>query len=196
MDRIVRNDSLWSGSRSRAPSWPAAFLLLTVALWLPGCQVSLHDAIARNDLQRADQMLRENPSLLESRDHLEKTPLHHAVTFQRPDAVDFLLRQGAQVNATDVTGMTPLHTAAMFGRGREAEILLAAGADVTRRDRFGDTPLHTAAIFGAAELTGFLGEYGADPAARNAAGKTAFDLAIRYDHKRTALRLKRLEQGQ
>lgn len=174
---------------------PAVVLwLLAGALILAGCGQSLHDVVARNDLKFAEQMLRGHPGLLETHDRLGKTPLHHAVTFQRPAAVTFLIERGAQVNAADITGMTPLHTAAMFGRIEEAERLLAAGADIHARDKFGDTPLHTAAVFGAAGLIELFGEYGADAGVRNVAGKTPFELALEHRRRRTALRLKRIEQ--
>lgn len=169
--------------------------LVLSSLILAGCEASLHDVIARNDLQTAARMLSANPGLIESRDRLQKTPLHHAVTFRRLDAVTFLIERDAQVNAADLTGMTPLHTAAMFGRIDEARRLLAAGADIHARDKFGDTPLHTAAVFGAAGLIELFAEYGADAGVRNVAGKTPFDLARDYRHGRTALRLRRLNQS-
>ena len=71
------------------------------------------------------------------------TPLAWAADAGSVEAVDLLLRHGADVNQDAIVGTTALHAAAMGGstRGardpdayrRTAEILIAAGADVNRR---------------------------------------------------------------
>ena len=81
------------------------------------------------------------------------TPLHHAVRFRSPAAVETLLEYGANVNQVcKRSGSTPLHRAVTStgaprtaGKQREAleiiALLLKAGADPTIRNKSGKTPL-------------------------------------------------------
>jgi uncharacterized protein len=80
------------------------------------------------------------------------TPLHHAVRFRSPAAVETLLLHGANVNqACKRSGGTPLHRAVTStgapetaGKQVEAraiiELLLQHGADPTIRNKVGETP--------------------------------------------------------
>lgn len=80
------------------------------------------------------------------------TPLHHAVRFRSPAAVQALIECGADVNrACKRSGGTPLHRAACStgapgtaGRQQEAreivELLLAAGADPNIKNKQGKRP--------------------------------------------------------
>lgn len=77
------------------------------------------------------------------------TPLHHAVRFRSPAAVETLLRHGANVNQTcRRSGSTPLHRAVTWSgapatAGKQAsarqiiELLLRFGADVSIRNKNG-----------------------------------------------------------
>ncbi len=82
------------------------------------------------------------------------TPLHHAVRFRSPVAVETLLRHGARVNqACKRSGSTPLHRA-----------VTSTGAPETagKRDE-------------ARRIIQILLEFGADPALRNKSGKRPVD---------------------
>jgi tankyrase len=80
------------------------------------------------------------------------TPLHHAVRFRSPVAVETLLRLGAAVNQTcKRSGSTPLHravtwsgapaTAGKRAQAREiVEILLRYGADPSIKNKSGKIP--------------------------------------------------------
>ena len=79
-----------------------------------GAKLDLWSAIA---LDRADDVrtiIARDPSLLRarmSRSEHQRTPLHHAAAENRPTIVRLLLDLGAEVNATDATGVTALTTA-------------------------------------------------------------------------------------
>jgi tankyrase len=82
------------------------------------------------------------------------TPLHHAVRFRSPAAVETLLQHGAAVNQScKRSGGTPLHRAVTWTGAPET-----AGKSNEAR-----------------EIIRLLLEYGADPAIRNKSGKTAAD---------------------
>jgi ankyrin repeat protein len=150
---------------------------LVAAMVLAGCADSLHDVVARGDLETAQAMLKADPSLVNGRNELGKTPLDYAVTFKQLGAMELLVRHGADVNAADNTGMTPLHVAAMFGRKAEAQWLVDHGASVEARDIYGDTPMHTAAIWNHGQIIQVLIAKGASLTEGNAKGKTPLDLA-------------------
>ncbi len=75
-------------------------------------------------------------------------PLHRAAYGDQPEAISFLLENGAAVNARNERGWTALHWAALCGNERVALALLAAGADPVARDQDDTTPLHLAAVGG------------------------------------------------
>lgn len=156
------------------------------AILLTGCGVSLHDTVARGDLERAKAMIARNPEVVHSRGYLDKTALHYAVMYKRIDAMALLLEHGADINAADYTGMTPLHVAALAGRRDEARWLIAHGADIEARDRFGDMPVHTAAVFGQGGVVKLLLDHGAALDAVNNEGKTPLDLAWKNRRERAA----------
>ena len=79
--------------------------------------------------------------------HIRGDPLLcHAIEFfsddNRVNAVQFLLKHGAHVNAGDFRLVTPLHVAARAGCPEVARILLEHGADVGLQDNYGRVPLH------------------------------------------------------
>ncbi len=76
---------------------------------------------------------------------LRLTPLHIASLMGEKTQVEFLLDNGADVNACGEEMMlTPLHFAAVTGLEDVLEMLLDRGAMVNARDKDGDTPLKLA----------------------------------------------------
>jgi len=142
-----------------------------------GCGVSVHDAVARGDINLVQTLLTKHPDGVNAQTKRGKTPLHYAVSYAQQPCMDLLLERGANINAQDATGMTPLHVAAMLGRTGQARWLLDHGALRDSKDSFGDTPLHTAAVFGQGGMVRLLLEAGADASIPNARGKTPADLA-------------------
>ena len=66
----------------------------------------------------------------------------------RVNAVHFLLKNDAQVNAVDGESMTPLHWAAYVGCPTVARILLEHGADAGVQNESGQVPLHLVPALG------------------------------------------------
>jgi hypothetical protein len=72
------------------------------------------------------------------------TLLHIAAGGRYGAEVEWLIAQGADVNATDADGQTPLHGAASNSDPTTCSILLKHGALLAHRDRNGKTPLDLA----------------------------------------------------
>ena len=112
------------------------------------------------------------------------TALHWAAHWNDLDAVNLLLRAGADAKTANRYGATPLSEAAALGNAAMIEALLKAGADpktLTTPD--GETVLMTAARAGNAEAVRILLDHGADVNAReNYKGQTALMWAAAERH--------------
>ncbi len=93
-------------------------------------------------------------------------------------AITTLLKQGADVNATQGDAVTGLHWAARLGDAEMARMLIMAGANVRATTRFASyAPLHLAAERGSADVIAPLLNAGADPNAKTSTGATPLMLA-------------------
>lgn len=72
--------------------------------------------------------------------------------YGRRDVVDFLLANGASINARDDGGLNPLHNACSFGHNDVVRLLLDAGANPNTRDNWNYTPLHESASKGKVDV--------------------------------------------
>jgi len=71
------------------------------------------------------------------------TALHAAVAF--PEALEFLIKSGAEVDKVDYAGKTPLmRSLTQHAPDESTELLIKAGADLTLRDRTGNTVIYWA----------------------------------------------------
>jgi ankyrin repeat protein len=91
------------------------------------------------------------------------SPLIDAVKKQDVQSVRALLKQKANVAATEADGFTALHWAAQRDNTPLVELLLAAGADAKTATRYKITPLYLAAVNGNAPIMERLLKAGADP---------------------------------
>jgi len=107
-----------------------------------------------------------------------RTPLMAAVQSHKPEAIRFLIDNGADVNARDqLQGTALVRAAGSFGDLDSVQVLLSAGAEVNVQDKNGMTPLMWAARWGDAPRVEALVEAGAKVAVRDNNGKSALDWA-------------------
>ena len=163
-------------------------------LFAAGVRPNIYEAAAIGDTERAAELLRKEPELLESYSPEGFTPLALAAHFGHIQTALFLIGEGANLNAVSrhALQITPL-LSALFGRKTEmAKLLIDHGADVTAKrggagwPRAGWTALHYCAGFGFAELVAPLMERGADVNALDDENRTPLQVAIESAQHETA----------
>ncbi|MFC1650656.1 ankyrin repeat domain-containing protein [Candidatus Latescibacterota bacterium] len=168
-----------------------------------GSEISIHCAALLGLTDNVISLLKDKPSLVNSKNHEGKTPLHLLCNRTNDtsinlnmnmnkksnddrfgwrekaflEIIEILLDNGADINKRDKDGWTPLHYAVKNALHREAELLLKRGASVNATLDDGDTPLHIAA-WNSRELTAMkLIEHEADINAVNSFGATPLSWA-------------------
>jgi ankyrin repeat protein len=165
----------------------AMFLLGSV----PAFCDPIHDAARKGDLAKVQALVKENPSLVSSTDKMGDTPLHLAAQNDRANVVEFLLANGADVNARNNNGSsTPLDLALSCINHKDTlPLLLAHGADVNLKNSSGVTPMEATAMRGSKDDMAVLLAHGADVNAADVQGHTALIWAILFGHTDVALLL-------
>ena len=133
----------------------------------------IDDAIEAGNLAKVKELLKANPKLIAETNGT--TPLHIVAHYHHNNhkqIAEFLLANGADVNAKNRRGATPLHVAARAGQKEVAEFLLANGADIEAKERYGFTPLHLAVQGNHKEIVELLLVNGADVNAVDKGGWT------------------------
>ena len=106
-------------------------------------------------------------------------PLVDAAKNVDREAVRSLLKQGANVNATEADGTTALHWASYRDDLESADLLIRAGANVNARNDLGATPLWAACQNGSEPMVRRLLSAGANPNASLLLGETPVMVASR-----------------
>ena len=106
-------------------------------------------------------------------------PLIDAVKNVDREAVRSLLKQGANVNATQADGATALHWASYRDDLESADLLIRSGANVNARNDLGATPLWAACQNGSESMVRRLLTAGANPNAALLLGETPMMVAAR-----------------
>ncbi len=142
----------------------------------------LFDAVMRNDLRRAKELLESGldvtvwsakilttkflaskncKALFTIKDHEKgnETPLHIATRHGYLDMARLLAAHGADLEARDMRGNTPLHIGSKFNQLALVEFLLASGANVNTYDQGGWTALFWAS---SVQIATLLLDHGAD----------------------------------
>ena len=143
----------------------------------------IHEAVAAGDLDKVKALLEADPSLLESKDNESGTPLMTACSTLQVEVVNYLIDNGANVNAKGRVGVTPLFC---FPSDKEIPLdlvqrLIDKGADVNAKLRLNRnwTVLVDYVVRGNIKMAKFLIEHGADPNVRDIEG-TVVHMAMHH----------------
>merc|ERR1719261_399918 len=103
--------------------------------------VIIFSFIRHNRYEAVEQLLAQEPAILETTDQNGNTLLHVACQNNNRRVAKLLIRTRADVNAQNTKGgNTPLHYAYAYGYSQLAEFLISRGADDTRRNNDGLLP--------------------------------------------------------
>ena len=105
--------------------------------------------------------------------------LIEAVRTRNAPAIETLLRQRVDVNASEADGTTALHWATRAEDLQTVELLVRSGAKVRAANRYGVTPLYLACVNGNGAIVEALIKAGADPNTQLPDGETALMTAAR-----------------
>lgn len=100
---------------------------------------------AYSDLEAAERLVREDPSLVHARNGIGETAFHFLVVEDAHKPVQWLFARGSDINTTNDFGSTPLLEAAGLGYVEMCRWLLANGADMRIKNQYDDTALSQAA---------------------------------------------------
>lgn len=94
-------------------------------------------AAENNKLDILNNFLEKNPELVHTRDKDGYTPLHRASYSGHLEAIDLLLKNGANIAAETEMGWQPLHSACKWNQANCALRLLQNGADINAKSEGG-----------------------------------------------------------
>jgi len=135
-------------------------------------------AVEAQDNEKALELIRANPTLVNARGDKGRTPLLVAIEGEDREWIGYLLNQGADANLADGDGDRPLIAAAREGLDEAAGWLILKGAKVDATNKRGETALILAVQAKQLEMVKFLLNNGADPDKKDSfAGYSARDYA-------------------
>ena len=156
---FMKNNPALPKNSTKGQRWVAVSVTLIVVL-IAGVafalkkndrRAELRSVIASGDDLRLEQLLENNPKLVEAelpnrnpRDLW--SPLHMAACYGDLETVEILLKYKAKVNARDANGLTPLHWTVSLQRHKSAEFLINKGADMNAKGNDGRTPIELAKL--------------------------------------------------
>ena len=146
------------------------------------------EAVRSRDGDKAEQLVTDRPSVLNTRNVKGQTALIVAISRSDDLWTRFLLGKGADPNYTASNGDTPLIAAARVGFTDAMELLLQLGAKVDGANKMGETALIVAVQQRQLDAIRLLLARGADPDRKDsAAGYSARDYAKRDTRNREIL---------
>eukprot|EP00271_Cylindrocystis_brebissonii_P011783 TRINITY_DN2972_c0_g1_i1.p1 TRINITY_DN2972_c0_g1~~TRINITY_DN2972_c0_g1_i1.p1 ORF type:complete len:359 (-),score=114.31 TRINITY_DN2972_c0_g1_i1:416-1492(-) len=113
----------------------------------------------------------------EEEEEVEEEAIHVAASEGDLEALQQLLKDGADTDVVDAEKRTALHFACGHGKEKIVEALVKAGANIDALDKNQNTPLHYAAGYGRKDCVKALMDGGASVTKRNLDGKTAIEVA-------------------
>ncbi len=142
------------------------------------------EAVRKDDASKAIQLLREHPTVVNTRDPKGDTALNIALRRGDREWTGYLLNAGADVELAAKDGDTPIISAARIGFDEAIGWLTKLGAKVDSTNKLGETALIIAVQARNARAVRALLDAGADPDKSDYAGYTARDYAKRDNRSR------------
>jgi len=132
-----------------------------------------------------EKLVNAKPDMINEEDQFGRPPFTRAALNGHVEAVDYLLKHGANGKVVVGHDRTALHCVAITGQTKILRSLIAAGVDVNARSETGSDALREAAEGGFDEIVTLLLNQGAELNGQNSDGFTALLLAINHGHDST-----------
>jgi ankyrin repeat protein len=156
----------------------ALFLLAALALTSPAFCGPIHDAAQKGDLNKVKALVQSDPKVVTSKDKNGNTPLHLAAFHDHAAVAEFLLANGAEVNAKNsYSSFVPDDLEGMFAANdanhKDPQDLLLAKGEDAKASTNGYTPLDLALFsYNHKDVVALLLAKGADVNAKDQRGFT------------------------
>ena len=105
-------------------------------------ETSLIRAIKNQELEQVKILVEFFGSSFELSDSKKRTPLHFAASLPSVDILEYLIKNGANLNSHCVFNDTPLMSACLSRRYKQIEILIQNGANVDLKGNYSNVPMH------------------------------------------------------
>jgi ankyrin repeat protein len=153
-----------------------------------GAKLDLFETCATGNLERVETLVKENAGVVNAFAPDGFFPLGLAAFFGHRAIVEFLLKNGADVNAAarNAQKVTALHGAVARRDVEIVKMLLEGGADANAKQEHGFVPLHDAAANGNLALVQLLVSHRARADERSDDGKTPGEMAAERGHGQVA----------
>ena len=150
--------------------------------------LTVYEAAATGKMAHLISTLARKPELVNAYSEDGFQPLGLAAYFGQKEAVEYLIKAGAESNSASRNEMevTPLQSAVAGGHLEITRLLIETGASPNVRERGGYTPLHTAARNGDVEIVRNLIFGGADLEASSDKDEIPLDMALEAGHNEVA----------
>lgn len=151
-------------------------------------EINIFEAVSIGDHDTVNQLLDENPELLNSYSSDGFTVLGLASFFGHLSIVKLLLEKDANptIASNNQFKVAPIHSACAISHFDIVKLLIDHGADVNARQMQGVTPLHSATHNGQTKLAELLIDNGADINAKMDSGQTPLFMANEKNFQETA----------
>jgi ankyrin repeat protein len=147
-------------------------------------------AIRNRDGDKAEQLLKANPNVVNAKDDKGNTPLIIAILRSDEDYTAYLLNKDADPNLAAKSGDTPLIAASRVGFEQAVQWLIGQGAKVDGTNRMGETALIIAVQQRQIPIIRVLLSSGANPdKTDSASGRSARDYATQDTRSRQVLQM-------
>ena len=121
------------------------FYTMTKLLISKGSHFTAVDLVRAGDLEGLKKLLKTHPEQIQMKDYWRDPLLFCAIREGHSQIVNYLIKQGADLNALGKHDEPALHAAAYAGNLETVKILLQRGVDVNQKGDCGELALHWAA---------------------------------------------------
>ena len=146
-----------------------------------GMEMTLKEAVAIGDVEKAKAFLQEDPSLLKINYYETNSLLGLALKYGQEEIADFIMKHKPDLFHLNSSQQSLLHLAASGGAPKYIQILIDAGIDVNLRDGSKETPLHDTAWSDRSKCAEVLIKNGADINAKGPSEITPLLWSASYD---------------